>query len=285
MAWDAARALIAVVPGAQQFVASATGQSLRHWLARHFEERRPYTFTQFSRLPTQLEALTGPVLDFLGPQRRDLRVVVLGCATGAEPYTISSLLRQCRPELALEIDAYDIDHDALRIARSGVYEADKVFSNPLVTEPFTFATFDRDGQHLIVKPEIASRVSFHIGDAADPKLRADVAPADIVFAQNVMCNLRRPLAKRVFDNAVALMKPHAVLFVDGMDVDMRQSRSRRHGLVPLDYEIERIHSEARIVRGGERYPWEAASLEPFSNARRDWKRRYATIFLNLDSGR
>lgn len=278
MSWHAARALLAVVPGAQQFIASPTGQAWRHWLAMHFERRRHYTFTQFSRLPTQLDALTGPVLDFLGA-RETLRIIVMGCSTGAEPYTISSILEQRRPDLMLEIEAFDIDREPLEIARRGTYEAETVFANPLVTESFAATTFDRDGERMTVKPDIAARVSFHLKDAAELRLRADLAPADIVFAQNLMCNLRRPLAARVFDNAVALMKPRAALFVDGMDVDMRQRRSRRFGLVPLDYEIEQIHREAATVRG-ERYPWEAAGLEPFSDSRRDWKRRYATIFLN-----
>ena len=80
----------------------------------------------------------------------------------------------------------------------------------------------------------------------------------------------------IADRAAGYGMPGIV--VDGMDVDMRQRRSRAFGLEPLDYEIERIHREAAVVRG-ERYPWEAAGLEPFSSDRRDWKRRYATIFL------
>ncbi len=277
MSWHAAKALLAVIPGAHQFIASPTGQAWRHWLAMHFEERRHYTFTQFLRLPTQLDALTGPVLDFLGKQET-LRIIVMGCSSGAEPYTISSTLLQRRPDLAVEIDAFDIDRDTLAIARGGTYDAKDVFSNPLVTESFAAAMFDRDGERMTVRPAVAARIAFHLKDAAEPRLRSELAPADIVFAQNMMCNLRRPLAARVFDNAVALLKPRAALFVDGMDVDMRQRRSRAFGLEPLDYEIERIHREAAVVRG-ERYPWEAAGLEPFSSDRRDWKRRYATVFL------
>jgi hypothetical protein len=82
----------------------------------------------------------------------------------------------------------------------------------------------------------------------------------------------------VFDTVTRLMKPRSVLFVDGMDVDMRERRTRRLGLVPLDYRIERIHDEASIVRG-DRYPWQGAGLEPLSTERADWKRRYATIFV------
>lgn len=143
-------------------------------------------------------------------------------------------------------------------------------------------TFDRHGDHLVVKRDVAARVSFHRADATDPAFRAVTPTADVVFAQNIMCNLRRPLARKVFETAVALMKPRAALFVDGMDVDMRARLTRRHGLRPCTVDLERIHEDARRVRG-DRYPWFAAGLEPLDGARRDRDFRYATIFLR-DAG-
>jgi hypothetical protein len=121
-------------------------------------------------------------------------------------------------------------------------------------------------------------VHFHVADALSPADGARIGLADIVFAQNVMCNLPRPVARRLFDAAVRLMKPRAALVVDGVDLDMRMSRTRKHALRPLPYLIERIHNEARIVRGP-RYPWYATGLEPISADAKQFDRRYATIFL------
>ena len=274
----AAHQLIQALPMLWRFRSTPAGHGLRHWFAKHFEERSSYTFTQFERLPTQLEALSGPVMDHVarttdGP----LRIVVAACSSGAEPLTISSRLLETHPSLDVEIDAFDIDAEMIRIAREGRFDAKVVRSNPFVRDEFVERTFDRDGDVLVVKPAIARRVRWHTFDATDPSLHAAIAPADIVFVQNVMCNLRRPLSRRIFDNVVQLLKPHSVLFVDGMDVDMRAKRTRRLGLEPLDYQIERIHDEAWIVRG-DRYPWQGAGLEPLSKHHTDWKRRYATIF-------
>jgi hypothetical protein len=74
------------------------------------------------------------------------------------------------------------------------------------------------------------------------------------------------------------MQSRAALFVDGMDLGLRRKLTRIHGLEPLDYRIEEIHNEARRERGTA-WPYEYWGLEPFSKSKRDWKRRYATIFL------
>jgi chemotaxis protein methyltransferase CheR len=281
----AAKRLIEVIPGARAWAESPAGQALRYRFALHFEDRPGFTFTQFLRLPTQLAALTGPVLDFVGTRERSepLRIVVAACSTGAEPYTISSLLLERNPDLQVRIDAFDIDADVVAIAQSRRYAETIVRSNPLVTDAFIARTFDRDGDSFVVKPVVADRVHFRVLDATDAKARAGIAPADIVFAQNVMCNLRRDVSRRLFDNVVLMMKPRAVLFVDGMDTDMRERRTRALGFAPLDVDIEQIHREAEIVRG-ERYPHHAAGLDPLTKSRADWKQRYATIFLKRDGG-
>jgi chemotaxis protein methyltransferase CheR len=268
------------IPFMQRFADSVAGQALRYRLALHLEDRKQHTFTQFFRMPAQLDALTGPVLDFLGARRgsEPIRIVVIGCSTGAEPYTLSSVLLDRCPALSVTVDAYDIDESVLAVGRGATYTAHEVLSNSPDPD-FVEKTFDRrEGNLYQVKPGIAQRVQFHQADFVHGTLQRNLPTADIVFAQNVMCNLRRPDAARLFDNAVALLKPLSVLFVDGVDLDMRERRTRRHRLVPLRFALERIHDEARHVRG-ERYPWYAAGLEPFSPKHRNCDHRYSTIFL------
>ncbi|MGA9343417.1 MAG: CheR family methyltransferase [Rhodanobacteraceae bacterium] len=271
--------LLKSFPGVQTFAESARGQAFRHRVALHFENRKAFTFTQFLRLPSQLDALCGPVLEFVRPHDgTPVRIAVIGCSNGAEPYTIASILLQRRPDIAFTIDAYDIDPDVLRIARAATYSADEVFANPFVTPEFVAHTFDQGAAQLAIKSAIAQRVRFHLADATDAGASRLIAPADMVFSQNVMCNLQRRQARRFFDNVAALLKPRSALFLAGMDLDMREQRTRRQGLVPLAFALERIHDEARLVLG-ERYPWHAAGLEPYSRRKRNLERRYSTIFL------
>ena len=56
-----------------------------------------------------------------------------------------------------------------------------------------------------------------------------VLPADVVYAQNMMCNMRRPMARRAFENICTLLAPRSALVVDGMDLDMRARLTRARG--------------------------------------------------------
>ncbi|RME27556.1 MAG: hypothetical protein D6800_04940, partial [Candidatus Zixiibacteriota bacterium] len=67
-------------------------------------------------------------------------------------------------------------------------------------------------------------------------------------------------------------------FIDGVDPTLRTRLTEHCRLEPLDFEIETIHNEALVERGFG-YPNKHWGLEPFDNTRPDWKRRYATIFL------
>ena len=267
------------IPGVRTLLRSKQGQALRHKIALHFERRENFTYTQFLRLPSQFEALAGPVLEFVraGQRGKPIRIIVMACSSGAEPYSIASLLHSRAPDLSFSIEAWDISEEMISLATGATYPETTVRANPLVSDAFVSATFDPAGDHLIVKPHIAKRVHFQKGDMLDPAMLTSIAKSDIVFAQNVMCNMQRPIARRLFNAAVSLMKPRSVLFIDGMDIDMRITLTRAHGLVPMTFAIEQIHNEARLVRGP-RYPWFATGLEPFSPARADAARRYATIF-------
>jgi chemotaxis methyl-accepting protein methylase len=279
IATETARRSLKALPGIERFLRSRSGQALRHWLALHLEKRESFTFTQFLRLPSQYDALTGPVLELLGgPERTEpLRVVVVGCSTGAEPYTISSVLQHRVPDLPFMIDALDYDEKVLEIAARGTYPRPTVINNRFMSDTFVSETFDQLSDRFVVKRDVAERVRFRRCDLFDPGFATATGSADIVYAQNILCNMPRGDARRAFDNICALLKPVGVLFIDGMDLDMRARLTRVYDLQPLNYELERIHNEARVIRG-ERYPWYATGLEPFNDRRKDLARRYATVF-------
>ncbi len=276
LATPTARALAPVRP----MFRSRRGQAVRYWIATRVERREPSSFTQFLRLPTQLAALAGPVLDHLGgPGRREpLRVAVLGCSRGAEPYTISSILRSRHPGLAFVIDAYDRDPAVLEDAARGVYSPRQVLRSGFVDWEFVGATFEVAGGAFQVRAEVAERVRFHHCDLLDPRFADAVPAADVVCAQNILLNMQRGDARRAFDHIVSVVRAPGALLIDGMDLDMRTRRARAGGLLPLTVEVERIHCEARVLRGC-LYPWHATGLEPYQADRADAAWRYATIFL------
>ena len=273
-------------PGIKQLIKTNAWQSFRHRMILIFGDRTNATFTLFLRLPTQFEALSGPVMDFLSSEGRlwDLRIAVLGCSNGAEPYTIASVLKNRYPDLKFFIHACDIDEKMIKQAIGSCYsKEDEAFSSKMLTVPFMRDTFNNHNHSWKIKPKIAEHVHFEVGDALDANLKYTVEKSDIVFAQNFLFHLKPKFAQKAFANIYNLLKPKSVLFIDGMDLNMRQKLTRKHNLEPLDFMIEKIHNEARVGRTGS-WPWTYWGLEPFSNAKREWRRRYSTIFLKGSNG-
>lgn len=272
-----------VVRGA---VATEAWGRLRHRLALHADTRpADKTFTHFLRLPHQYDVLAGPVMDLLAPSTGDseLKIVVIGCVNGAEPYSIASILRARRPGLRFTIRAFDVSEQMLARARRGEYAADEIFCNTRLPAGFADATFERQDEVYRVRPEVSGYVAVERADVLDPALARCTGPADVLYLQNLLFNLPRAVAARAFENAVTILRPRSALFLDGIDLDMRTDLTRRAGLVPLDAQIAEIHEDARAIRAAG-WPWSYWGLEPLSTARRDWRRRYGTVFLKRFRG-
>ena len=278
---SALTAAIRRIPGAIR-LRRIIGYAEHAWSLRT-SERRNYLFTQFCRLPTQNQTLAGPVVDFLRPDPQDeLRIVVFGCSIGAEPYSIASVLRTVRPALRFRLECYDIEPEVVARAQSARYTTTEI-STGNVTQEFIERTFDaaEAGDAMLVKPAIAERVRFLLGNVLDRSLVDRLGQADVVVAQNFLYHLPRPQAEQAFRNLFALLKPRAALLVDGTDLDMRARLTAEAGLEPCTIALERIHEESRLLRG---YVWPRVywGLEPFDARRSDAVRRYATIFLRSE---
>jgi len=264
---------------AESLIRTPLWQSIRHRLTLMTSDRNVATFTGFFRLPTQFEALSGPVIDSLFPHGTTgpVKIMVIGCSKGAEAYTIASVLKNGHPGLAFHIHAYDLNEDVIKKAKTARYMPEEVYTKRIPASSMD-ATFYRENGQYVIKEEIAKSVSFAVADALDPNLKTTIGTADIVFAQNFLVHMKPKAAARAFNNIFSLLNPKAALFIDGMDVYLRNKLTRRNNLMPLEYKIGEIHNEARIARGAG-WPYSYWGLEPFSASKREWQRRYSTIFM------
>jgi chemotaxis methyl-accepting protein methylase len=205
------------------------------------DRTQSHTYTCFVRTPSQLEALAGPVLQFLGGAAsgssglgRPLDIVVLACSNGAEAYTLASFLSHRLPQLDFHITAADLHQEMVESARAGSYSEDEALQSEFVRPDFIARTFDQVGGRYVVKPEIKARVSFTQGNLLDDELAKKLPAADIVTAQNVLFHLKPNDARKAFDNIVKLLRPKSVLLIDGMDQPLRVELTLKHGLEPLE---------------------------------------------------
>ena len=241
---------LAKIPGGARLLETVLFQKLRHKLSLRVNVRQNSHFTGFLRLPSQYEALAGPVCEALRATRGEapLRIAVLGCSNGAEAYTIASVLRHQQPALNFSIRGYDISGDCIRQAGHASYGREEIYNNQIITETFVESTFNRDGDRYVVKPHIAERVSFQLGNVLAPSLVETVGSPDVVFAQNFLFHMTPDVARKALDNIRGLLEPGAAVFIDGVDLDLRYRFVRANGLRPLDCKISEIHEEARRAR-------------------------------------
>jgi chemotaxis protein methyltransferase CheR len=243
-----------------------------------------HLYTTFYRSPGQLEALTGPVLSALVPGvvgaaggAGEVRILVFASSTGAEAYTIASELMARAPGLRFRVRASDLHPHMVETARRATYARDDVHRGARVPDDFVARTFDVVDGAYVVKGAIRERVTFEQSDLTASDLSEVHPPADLVFAQNVLFHMPEGVARRVFASLVRLAKPGAFLFVDGMELHLREELIRLHRLTPLEYRVRDIHDHGRTHTPTDwwNYYWGA---EPYFLLALNKAGRYATIF-------
>lgn len=249
-------------------------------LIKTADRSQSHTYTCFYRSPGQIDALTGPVMKFLLKNRKPEKFVinVFAGSTGAESYTIASVLLQNFPGLDFQIFASDLHQATVDQAIEAVYSAQEVFGGS-PSEAFVANTFEKAGDRYKVRPEVRARVSFRPASLLDlSQLSAQHKPADLCFVQNVFCHLDEGLTRQAWPNILPFMKQKSVLFIDGMDLDLREELTEKSNLAPLDYRCREIHEYARM-HIGERWWNYYYGMEPYAGWIHNHVRRFSTIFF------
>jgi chemotaxis methyl-accepting protein methylase len=210
-----------------------------------------------------------------------LRITVLACSAGAEVYSILWTIRSARPDLNVVVRAVDISEKIVTFAENGVYAPDtsglvgsSVFER--LTDQEMEQMFDWDGDVASVKPWLREGITWQLGDASSPEMIRDLGPQDIVVANNFLCHMEPVAAENCLRNIAGLVDREGLLFVSGVDLDIRAKVAGELGWRPIPELLEEIHDGDPSVRKD--WPWRWWGLEPLSRSRPDWQRRYAAVF-------
>lgn len=251
-------------------------------LTRKVQPSQQHTYTAFYRSPGQISALLGPVMYFLGrnPEyRKDqmLQINILAGSTGAEAYTLASVLLKKFKGLNFQIHCSDLHQHTVLKAQLGEYTAAEI-KGINVPEEFIADTFDNHGDSFLIKPFIKKRVMFFCADIVADDLSIKYPAGDIIFIQNVLFHLKNNQIRTAFFNGLSIAKKHSVIFCDGMPLDKRVQLTRVSNLEPLNYQVKQIHEYARqhVPIDWWNYYYGA---EPYLFFKKDKIRRYCTIFL------
>jgi len=270
--------MLNLLPGYRSLRNTGTWKKMKHKVTLKTSKRVNDNYTQFMRLPTQYQALNLIIEKYFKCGKKQLNICVFGCSDGSESYSIASSLISNFPQMNFKILSYDIDESVLVKAKNRRYDKSQVFDNKLITKEFIDNTFMIDNETFKVKNTVSEHVEFKCLDILNSERVSDIGSFDLVFSQNFLFHLHGKDVSRAFSNIMSILKDTSVLFIDGIDLDLREKLTLKYNLNPFDFCIEKIHDEARQARGAG-WPYHYWGLEPFSKDRSGWERRYSTIFL------
>jgi two-component system, chemotaxis family, CheB/CheR fusion protein len=193
--------------------------------------------TDFFRDPSAWSTLQAeflrPLLKKLHPDD-SLRVWVPGCATGEEAYTLGILLLEelgPAPVVWPHIFATDVNEDAVRFARAGIYPASIAGD---VTPARLARFFDKTSDRYEVKKSLRDRIVFSVQNlVADPPF----SHLDLISCRNLLIYLEPDLQQQVIDLFHFCLKREGLLLLGASE-----TIGRSQGL------FEPVSKPARIYR-------------------------------------
>ena len=263
--------------------------------------RSQYFATFFLRNRPELDLLRRMVEQKPFGSRLDM--TILACSKGAEVYSMAWIIRSARPDIDLRINAVDISEGIVEFAAQGVYSMRKPDDEDIPSEEavrqkkgvasipssdknaWIFermsqaeidSMFELSGDNASVRPQLRKGISWRTGDATDPDLPALLGPQDIVVANRFICHMRPPEAEKCLRNIGRFVKPGGLLFVYGLDLDVRTRIAVEGGWTPVTDSIREIHEGDESLRNA--WPVSYWGLEPLNDKRANWQLRYASVF-------
>jgi chemotaxis methyl-accepting protein methylase len=236
------------------------------WQGRHQTHA-----TRFLRNVPLLELLRDLALRV--PAGVNWRVVVVGCSTGAELYSLLWYLRSSSPNFQISPTGADVIDWVVAKASNGEYspEDEELL---WLSNPVRESLFDHVNGAFRVKDWIRKDVRWTVADAMDPKLLDKLEPADLLLANNFLGAMSDEKAESCMENLLRLVSPGGYFVFNG-NLDVKTRFAKKHGLVVVDERIEAIHFGDPSRLG---WPWTYWASEPIDKGRSDWQARYSVVF-------
>ncbi|SHE55091.1 chemotaxis protein methyltransferase CheR [Caldanaerobius fijiensis DSM 17918] len=161
--------------------------------------------SEFFRNPQQWSILENDIIPIIS-KKRFIKVWSAACSNGEEPYSISLLLRKYIDPKRFTIIASDIDENALKKAKAGIYNAKSIENVP--TEFMKY--FDSKNGMYAIKEEIKENVSFVKHDLILDEYFSDI---DLLLCRNVVIYFNEDTKEMVFYKLAKALNPGGILFV------------------------------------------------------------------------
>jgi len=180
--------------------------------------------SEFYRNPEQWEILKNEIIPMLLKRSPRLKVWSTACSTGDEPYTLVMVLNHYLPLSDIKVIATDIDMEALRQAKAGVYTAKSIekLPAPYISKYFTY---DKNTYHI--REEVKKCVEFSkINLLKDPYPQE----CDLIVCRNVLIYFTEEAKADMYVKINKALKDKGVLFIGSTEQIIM---SGRYKLTPV----------------------------------------------------
>ena len=145
-----------------------------------FIEYLTINVSEFFRNSDRFDQLENDIIPYLMERSPKLNIWSAGCAIGAEPYSLSMIMKDKTPNMKHRILASDLDIEILAKAKAGVYSASEI--KAMTPERKSKYMVEQDGK-FAVKPEIKSCIEFKRHNLLKDKFETGF---DLILCRNVV---------------------------------------------------------------------------------------------------
>ena len=177
-----------------------------------FIEYLTINVSEFFRNPDKFDQVEKDVIPYLLKSNDSLNIWSAGCSIGAEPYTLSIIMKELTPGKRHRILATDLDIEIIGKAKRGIYTADEIraMRPDRKTKYFTKTP---DGKFAI-KPEIKMAVDFRRHNLLKDRFETNF---DLILCRNVVIYFTEEAKAQLYANFFKALKPGGILFVGGTE--------------------------------------------------------------------
>ena len=177
-----------------------------------FIEYLTINVSEFFRNPDKFDQVEKDVIPYLLKSNDSLNIWSAGCSIGAEPYTLSIIMKELTPGKRHRILATDLDIEIIGKAKRGIYTTDEIraMRPDRKTKYFTKTP---DGKFAI-KPEIKMAVDFRRHNLLKDRFETNF---DLILCRNVVIYFTEEAKAELYKNFFKALKPGGILFVGGTE--------------------------------------------------------------------
>lgn len=173
-----------------------------------FIEYLTINVSEFFRNSDKFNQLESVVIPDLLTRSKSLNIWSAGCSIGAEPYSLSIIMKEMTPGKRHRILASDLDIEILAKAKRGVYLENEIKS---ITPERLAKYFDKtpEGEYA-VKSEIKMSIDFKRHNLLKDPFEKNF---DLILCRNVVIYFTEEAKKQLYMNFFKALKPGGILFV------------------------------------------------------------------------